>query len=195
MFLELWHCPVLGPRGGENYNDPHHLLDTWMVFEPFTVRENFVEAAHGEMCELWMGGGVSISLSLPSRTFSLAWYNSCSPDQSKRKEHSHGTYFFTKDGVKTEARQFRETDKNISVIQNDGDILIMTGCEKRCHSSTVMDLTSFKDSFRNIRLEIHLALSQWDHTDTITSISLHYCICRFKWHIYILSAWELDKQL
>lgn len=58
-----------------------------------------------------------------------------------------------------------------------------------------MDLTSFKDSFSNIRLEIHLALSQWDHTDTITSISFHYCICRFKWHIYILSAWELDKQL
>lgn len=59
----------------------------------------------------------------------------------------------------------------------------------------LMDLTFFKDSFSNIRLEIHLGLSQWDHTDTITNISFHYRICRFKWHIYILSTWELDKQL
>lgn len=57
----------------------------------------------------------------------------------------------------------------------------------------LMDLTFFKDSFSNIRLEIHLGLSQWDHTDTITNISFHYRICRCKWHIYILSAWELDK--
>lgn len=190
----MWHCTELGPRDGGIYKDSWHLLDTWMVFEPFTVRENSVEAAHAEMHELWMGGGVSISLSLPSGTFFLAWHYSCSPDQSEWKEHSHGTYFSTKDGVKTETRQFQETDKNISVIQKDGDVLIMTGCEKRCHSSTIMDLTSFKDSFSNIRLEIHLALSQWDHTDTITSISFHYCISRFKWHIYILSTWELDKQ-
>lgn len=59
----------------------------------------------------------------------------------------------------------------------------------------IMELIFFKDSFSNIRLEIHLGLSQWDHIDTITNISFHYCICRFKWHIYILSAWELDKQL
>lgn len=58
-----------------------------------------------------------------------------------------------------------------------------------------MDLTFFKDSFSNIRLEIHLVLSQWDHTDPITNISFHYCICRFKWHIYMLSARQLDKQL
>lgn len=52
----------------------------------------------------------------------------------------------------------------------------------------------FKNSFNNIRLEIHLVLSQWDHRDTITNISSHYGICRFKWHIYILSVWEPDKQ-
>lgn len=52
----------------------------------------------------------------------------------------------------------------------------------------------FKDSFGNIGLEIHLVLSQYNHTDTITNISFYYCICRFQWHIYILSARKPDKQ-
>lgn len=71
----------------------------------------------------------------------------------------------------------------------------MSGCEMWCHSSAVMDLTYFEDSLSNIRLESHLVLRQWDHTDTITNISFHYCICRFKWHIYILPGWGFDKQL
>lgn len=100
-----------------------------------------------------------------------------------------------KDGVKTVVRQFQETDKKYFNHVKWGDVPIMSGCEKWCHASAVMELTYFKDSFSNIRLEIHLLLRQWDHTDTITNISFHYCICRFKWHIYILSAWELDKQL
>lgn len=80
-------------------------------------------------------------------------------------------------------------------MQSDGDVPVVSGCEKRCHSSPVMDLPFFKDSFSNIRLEIHLGSSQWGHTDTITNISFHYCIWSIKWHIYILSAWGLDKQL
>lgn len=106
------------------------------------------------------------------------------------------TYFSsTKDGVKTVVRQFQETAKKCFNHAKWGDVPTVSGCEKWCHASAVMELTYFKDSFSNIRLEIHLLLRQWDHTDTITNISFHYCICRFKWHIYILSAWELDKQL
>lgn len=139
---------------------------------------------------------MSVSLSPPSRTFPILGMAQQLFCRLEQMEHFYGTYFSsTKDGVKTVARQFQDTDKNISIIQNDGDVLILSGCEKRCHSSAVMDLTFFKDSFSNIRLEIHLVLSQWDHTDTITNISFHYCICRFKWHIYMLSAWQLDKQL
>lgn len=80
-------------------------------------------------------------------------------------------------------------------MQGDRHVPIVSGCEKWHHSPPVIDPTFFKDSFSNIRLEIHLGSSQGGHTDTITNISFHYCICGFKWHIYILSAWELDKQL
>lgn len=104
--------------------------------------------------------------------------------------------FHHKRWVKTVAKQFQETDKNIYFNHAKWQ---RYPCHVRMWEAMplfpVMDLTFFKDSFSNIRLEIHLGLSQWDHTDTITNISFHYCICRFKWHICILSAWELDKQL
>lgn len=102
-----------------------------MGFEPSTVRENSAEAISGETLELWMGGRVSVSLSLPSRTFPILGVAQQLFCRLEQMEHFYGTYFSsTKDGVKTVARQFQDTDKNISIIQNDGDVLILSGCEK-----------------------------------------------------------------
>lgn len=82
-----------------------------MMFGPFTARENSVEAVHVEMPELWMGGGVPRSLSLPSRPFFLAWHSNYSLDQSKGKEHT----FPPKMGLKLKQGNFR---RQIKIFQS-----------------------------------------------------------------------------
>lgn len=141
MFLGLCHWTQLGPGGGEDLQWFCHLLDTLMVSDRNRLwifcnkKELYGGHLRADVC-IADGSGEVCSLSLPYRT--SPWPGTTAiihlrVDRSNTCiSHSSPAQ---KMGLKLKQGNFKKQIKKfISIMQNDGDVPLMSGCEKRCHS-------------------------------------------------------------